>query len=208
MGPKEDREILCCRHFSLSNCIEIAQNWVEDRDCRRGWELFFSGPRWVLGVGTPGRENCDNPHQKQAGANRIASSSTAWQQGLWERAQLESAGPTSSQFVLFQEASVGCGSSAAPASNQGNPFNTAFDRKVGNWAVPWGPWCWCFSLAPVPIVAASSQSARSTQAQLWRSPCLSFLPVRDRCNGFALERGSRAWQGLLGCCEFVRRANK
>ncbi|KAK1654912.1 hypothetical protein BDP81DRAFT_90883 [Colletotrichum phormii] len=88
MGPKEDREILCCRHFSLSNCIEIAQNWVEDRDCRRV-KTIFSGPRWVLGIGTPGWENCDNPHEKQAGANRVASSSTAWQQGPWERAQLE-----------------------------------------------------------------------------------------------------------------------
>lgn len=81
MGPKEDREILCCRHFSLSNCIEIAQKWVEDRDCRRVGTLFFSGPRWVLGVGIPGWENCDNPLRKQARANRIASSSTAWQQG-------------------------------------------------------------------------------------------------------------------------------
>ncbi|KAK7438294.1 hypothetical protein Landi51_11752 [Colletotrichum acutatum] len=114
-----------------------------------------------------------------------------------ERAQLESAGPTSSQFVLFQEASVGCGSSAAPASNQGNPFNTAFDRNVGNWAVPWGSgggafrWRRCQS-SPLRVTAPEALRPNCGEALVFRFFPSATVAMDFPSNG-GQEPGKACW---------------
>ncbi|KAK1526143.1 uncharacterized protein CCOS01_08561 [Colletotrichum costaricense] len=147
------------------------------------WELFFffflPGARWVLGVGIPGLK-----------LHRVAARTV-------ERTQLKSAGPTSSQFVSFQEASVGCGSSAAPASNQGNPFDIAFDRKVGNWAVPWGSdvgafrWRRCQS-SPLRVRAPEALRPNCGEALVFRFFPSTTVAMDFPSNG-GQEPGKACW---------------
>ncbi|UQC84493.1 uncharacterized protein CLUP02_09990 [Colletotrichum lupini] len=114
-----------------------------------------------------------------------------------ERTQLKSAGPTSSQFVSFQEASVGCGSSAAPASNQGNPFDIAFDRKVGNWAVPWGSgvgafrWRRCQS-SPLRVRAPEALRPNCGEALVFRFFPSATVAMDFPSNG-GQEPGKACW---------------
>ncbi|KAK1471589.1 hypothetical protein CCUS01_06073 [Colletotrichum cuscutae] len=87
----------------------------------------------------------------------------SWESGFLARANRIASSSTATQL-----------NSSPPASNQGNPFDIAFDRKVGNWAVPWGSDVGAFRW-------------RRCQSSPLRKP-LSFVSSRPR----------PAWQGLLG----------